>query len=60
MHHKFAIVDGQHTMTGSFNWSQNAMIGNEENVLFIDRKDITNAYINVFEKLWAKYKPIKC
>lgn len=57
MHHKFVIADGKQIMTGSFNWSRNAMLGNEENVLFIKKKDITDKYIDVFEKLWNKYNP---
>ena len=57
MHHKFLVVDRKRVMTGSFNWSLNAMVGNEENVLFIDRQDITERYLSVFEKLWSKYNP---
>lgn len=57
MHHKFAIVDEQRMMTGSFNWSRNAMLGNDENVMLIRTKRITSQYLDVFKKLWAKYNP---
>lgn len=57
MHHKFAVVDGNRLMTGSFNWSRNAMLGNNENVLFIQREQIVTKYADLFEALWLKYKP---
>ena len=58
MHHKFAIADRQ-VMSGSFNWSRNAMLGNDENVMFIDKAQIADKYIDVFETLWSKYNPGK-
>ena len=33
MHHKFAIIDGKNLITGSFNWTMQAAMGNYENVL---------------------------
>jgi len=57
MHHKFAISDGVKVMTGSFNWSGNAMLGNNENVVFIKNRVVTDEYKKVFEHLWEKYKP---
>jgi len=59
MHHKFMLVDNRRLMTGSFNWSRNAMLGNDENVLFISDKRIIEKYFYVFEKLWEKYVGIK-
>lgn len=57
MHHKFAVSDNKQLMNGSFNWSRNAMLGNNENVMFIGRKDIVKKFQSVFESLWEKYKP---
>ena len=57
MHHKFVVADKKRLMNGSFNWSRNAMLGNNENVMFVGKKDIVNKYHGVFESLWEKYKP---
>nr|CCA22108.1 predicted protein putative [Albugo laibachii Nc14]CCA23400.1 predicted protein putative [Albugo laibachii Nc14] len=32
MHHKFCIIDGNILLNGSFNWSRQAVIGNNENL----------------------------
>ncbi|XP_067935878.1 uncharacterized protein [Watersipora subatra] len=58
MHHKFVISDNTQVMTGSFNWSRNAMLGNDENITFIRGEgQITQRYIDEFEKLWNNYSP---
>ena len=33
MHHKFAIIDGKKLISGSFNWTMQAAMGNYENVM---------------------------
>lgn len=35
MHHKFAILDEKILVTGSFNWSSQAVTGNQENLIVI-------------------------
>lgn len=57
MHHKFAVADRKIVMTGSFNWSRNAMLGNHENVLFVKNPGIITQYQKEFERLWSSYKP---
>ena len=57
MHHKFAIADGEKMMTGSFNWSKNAMLGNDENVLFIHDSNVVEKYQDVFDELWSQNCP---
>ena len=38
MHNKFAIIDMQFLVTGSFNWSSQAVTGNQENLIVVDNK----------------------
>lgn len=57
MHHKFVIIDGTKMMTGSFNWSKNAMLGNNENILFVRDKEIMKKYQDTFDELWLRFGP---
>merc|ERR1712007_104103 len=34
MHHKFAVIDNETVVCGSLNWSQVAVAGNTENIVF--------------------------
>jgi len=54
MHHKFAIVDGKFLMTGSFNWTRQAVLGNQENVLVCDNAKLVRAYQGEFDKLFSR------
>lgn len=44
MHNKIAIFDGQTVATGSFNWTANAELHNDENLLIVDGSDIAADY----------------
>ena len=57
MHHKFVLVDGTVLITGSFNWTRQAVMGNRENVLITNNAEIVGPYVDEFEKLWELYKP---
>ena len=59
MHHKFVIVDGSVLITGSFNWTRQAVLGNRENVLVTNNAEIVRPYVKEFEKLWELYRPRK-
>lgn len=59
MHHKFVIVDGSLLITGSFNWTRQAVTGNRENVLVTNNGEIVEPYVKEFEKLWELYRPGK-
>lgn len=52
MHHKFAIFDGKHTLTGSYNWTRSAERYNHENILITDSEKVTKAFTKKFDKLW--------
>jgi cardiolipin hydrolase len=55
MHHKFAIIDKSVLVTGSFNWTQQAVKYNQENLLFFEDKELCNKYTEAFEKLWKEF-----
>ena len=55
MHHKFAVIDNSVVVTGSFNWTNQAINHNQENVLFIENKDLAKKYTDEFERLWNNF-----
>lgn len=56
MHHKFAIIDGKILVTGSFNWSSQAVTGNQENLIVIDNEYLCKEYKKQFDKMWTKFE----
>lgn len=40
MHHKFAIVDGRLLINGSFNWTRQAVLYNQENCIITDNPQL--------------------
>ena len=58
MHHKFVLVDNKTVATGSFNWTQQAVVGNNENIMITNHKGSVEVYNNEFNKLWNKYEPL--
>ncbi len=59
MHHKFAVLDNSVVVTGSFNWTAQAVKFNQENILFYENKEIANQYTQEFEKLWIQFDNFK-
>lgn len=57
MHHKFAIVDEQLLITGSFNWTNQAIMGNNENIIITNNKNFVTPLRKEFNILWTKYDP---
>ncbi|WP_066835757.1 phospholipase D-like domain-containing protein [Rufibacter ruber] len=57
MHHKFAIADHSHVLTGSYNWTRSAALYNHENVLVTADRHVAAAYSEQFEQLWAEMVP---
>ena len=58
MHHKFAILDESVVVTGSFNWTAQAIKYNQENILFYENKDIALKYCNEFNRLWNEFNTV--
>jgi len=58
MHHKFAIVDNKHLISGSFNWTRSATHHNQENIIVSNDKDLIAQFSEQFELLWGKYKQL--
>ena len=59
MHHKFVIVDGELLMSGSLNWTTQALCGNQENIIITSEHKLVQPFVNHFEILWKRYKPQK-
>lgn len=53
MHHKFAIVDNKLVMTGSFNWTRQASMGNYDNVIISNSSQLVTPFVKEFERLWT-------
>ena len=56
MHHKFAVIDNSAIITGGFNWSSQAVNHNQENILFLENKNIAQQYTDEFNLLCNEYK----
>ncbi len=54
MHHKFAIFDESHVLTGSFNWTRGAAERNEENFIITSDPRLIRPFEERFELLWEK------
>jgi len=55
LHDKFLIIDNTFVLTGSFNWTGNAVHKNDENFVVLD--DQAAKFENEFERLWQKVSP---
>jgi len=54
MHHKFAILDGETLLTGSYNWTRGAARDNEENLIVTTDPRFIAPFVDTFDRLWAK------
>jgi phosphatidylserine/phosphatidylglycerophosphate/cardiolipin synthase-like enzyme len=55
MHHKFAIIDENILVTGSYNWTRSAALYNHENIFVSRHSGIIQKYKDEFEKLWNEF-----
>jgi len=53
MHNKFCVNDEKITLTGSYNWTENANKINEENLVAIDSEEVAKQYEKEFQNLWT-------
>lgn len=51
LHHKVIIIDEQVVITGSFNFSNNAVTSNDENLLIIQDPDLALEYLREFGRV---------
>jgi phosphatidylserine/phosphatidylglycerophosphate/cardiolipin synthase-like enzyme len=58
MHNKYAIIDESVIVTGSFNWTTQAINNNQENLLFYEDKELAAQYIKEFNKLWNEFSTV--
>ena len=56
MHHKFCVIDNSVLVTGSFNWTDQAVNHNQENLLFLENKDLARQYSDEFQRLWDDFE----
>jgi phosphatidylserine/phosphatidylglycerophosphate/cardiolipin synthase-like enzyme len=52
LHDKFTVVDSQIIATGSFNYSNNAVYDNDENLIIIRDASVAQGYDNEFNNMW--------
>ncbi len=55
MHHKFAVFDGELSITGSYNWTKSAARHNHENILISGDPKVASALNREFDLLWQTY-----
>ena len=52
LHHKFAVLDRQIVLTGSYNWTVESEEQNFDHMLILRDPDLVLAYQQEFERLW--------
>lgn len=55
MHHKFAIIDGERLLNGSYNWTRTAADYNFENLLVTNDEGLVKPFAKEFERLWEMW-----
>jgi HKD family nuclease len=55
MHNKYVVIDDKILITGSFNWTWQAVKSNQENLLIVEKEDLVKRYKEAFEKLWTQF-----
>ncbi len=59
MNHRFAILDGDRVLTGSFDWSEASLKWNYENALIIRESEAVAAHQKEFDRLWREKRVIE-
>lgn len=52
MHHKFALIDGEALLNGSYNWTRSAFQRNRENILITENTLLVDHFQDEFDRLW--------
>lgn len=58
MHHKFAIIDNSVVVTGSFNWTVQAVKMNQENILFYENPTLAQKYTEEYNRVWNTFTTV--
>lgn len=56
MHNKYVIIDRRILITGSFNWTGQAVTRNNENVIILEDEELALKYLADFERLWKNFE----
>jgi len=56
MHHKFAIIDDEILINGSYNWTVSAAEKNQENIIVTDNRDFVKSFLKEFDNLWRNFE----
>jgi phosphatidylserine/phosphatidylglycerophosphate/cardiolipin synthase-like enzyme len=59
MNLRFAIFDEKRVLTGSFDWSDDSLRWNYENLFMIDERETVTIFQKEFEKLWREKRVIE-
>ena len=59
MHHKFALLDNQTLLTGSYNWTRSAARYNHENLVVTDQVNLVQDFCREFDRLWQELVPLR-
>jgi len=54
LHHKFAIIDEESILTGSFNYTRSANFANHENLMLIRDRALAGQFTSAFNDIWAQ------
>jgi phosphatidylserine/phosphatidylglycerophosphate/cardiolipin synthase-like enzyme len=57
MHHKFCVIDDYLLVTGSFNWTKQAVNKNQENLVVLDDPELCEIYTKEFDRMWLAFEP---
>ena len=55
MHNKFCVIDDQHVITGSYNWTNRAKYNDENIIVFSENSGIAARFLKEFDDLLEKY-----
>jgi cardiolipin hydrolase len=58
MHHKFAVIDNCILVSGSCNWTTQALTGNWENIMVTSVPNLVMPFSQHFSQLWKEFSEI--
>lgn len=57
MNNKAMILDNKIVVTGSYDWTPNAEVTQDNNVLILENELVTDLYLSEFERIWNQTAP---